>query len=313
MSFNLSIQQLLESGAHYGHQASRWDPRMRPFIYGQRNNVHIINLAMTMAYAEEAYEAIANAVASGQGVLFVGTKPQAREPVREAALRANQYFMVNRWLGGTLTNLRTMRKSVEKIQKIQKMEEDGTFQLMTKKEALSATRERDKLLANLEGIMEMKRLPGAVFVVDIGHDHIAVNEATRLNIPVIGLCDTNRNPGMVDYPVPANDDAVRSIRLFANLFAEACIDGEQRRQEKLRSEEEEAVAGESLADSFIDADEEEELLTMRTVIKKVKKSDDQPAAAAEARAEEPADAAEGGDEAAEAPVAAEAPAEETAE
>ncbi len=292
MPFQLSVQDLLEAGAHYGHQKGRWNPKMRPFIYTERNGVHVINLALTVGFAESAYDKVVEVVSGGQGVLFVGTKPQAREPLKTEAVRCSQHFMVHRWLGGTLTNFRTLKKSVEKIRKYQEMEENGVFQRMTKKEALKVTRERDKLLENLEGIMEMKRLPGAVFVVDVGQDHIAVQEANKLNIPVIALCDTNVDPGHIDFPIPANDDAVRSIRSFAAMIADACIEGEALRQENLRQDEEEA-ATESLADTFIDADEEEELLTMRKVIKKVKKDgDDEESESANATA---ADAGSAGD------------------
>jgi len=275
MSFDLTLQDLLEAGAHYGHRASRWNPKMRPFIYGARNSVHVINLAMTMAYAEDAYNHVVDVVSKGGSVLFVGTKPQAREPLKAEAQRGAQFFMVHRWLGGTLTNFRTMRKSIDKIKKIQEMEADGTFQLMTKKEVLKTTRQRDKLMDNLEGILELKRVPGVVFIIDGGHDSIAVDEANKLGVPVIGLCDTNSDPSRLDFPIPANDDAVRSIRLFAALIADAAIEGEAQRQEKLKADEiEEAESSESLADSFIGAEEEDELLSGRTVIKKIKKADD---------------------------------------
>lgn len=293
MSFNIKLQDLLESGVHFGHQTGRWNPKMRPFIYGSRNGVHILNLAMTMAYAEDAYNQAVDVVSKGGSVLFVGTKAQARDVIKEAAQSCGQFFMVNRWLGGTLTNLRTMRKSIDKIKKLQEMEADGTFNLMTKKEALQATRERNKMLLDLEGILEMKRAPGLVFIVDIGHDKIAVDEANKLGVPVVGLCDTNSDPSRIDFPIPANDDAVRSIRTFAFLVAAGCKVGEAQRQQILRQEEEAAEAGESLVDTFIDADEEEELLTMRTVIKKVKKSEEpKPAGDASARvATEPAEPA----------------------
>lgn len=282
MSFQLKIQDLLEAGAHYGHQKGRWNPAMRPFIYGERNGVHIINLAVTLTYAEAAYKAVVDAVARGGSVLFVGTKPQAREPIQAEAKAAGQFYMVKRWLGGTLTNFRTIRKSIEKIRKFEQMEADGVFYKLTKKEVLTITRERDKLLENLEGVLELKRLPALIFVVDVGQDRIAVDEANKLGIPVVGLCDTNSDPTRIDYPIPANDDAVRSIRLFASLIADACREGEQLRQEKIRADEDSSDGeDETLADKFIGAEEEEELMTMRRVIKRVTKkgeAGEQPAA-----------------------------------
>lgn len=294
MAFELTIPDLLEAGAHYGHQKSRWNPLMKPFIFGERNGVHILNLAVTQTFAEDAYRKVVEIVSQGGGVLFVGTKPQAREPLQAEATRAGQYYMVNRWLGGTLTNFRTVRKSIEKIRKFQEMEQEGVFQHLTKKEILRIERERDKLLGNLEGILELKRLPGAVFVIDVGQDSIAVDEANKLGIPVIALCDSNSNPSRIEYPIPANDDAVRSIRLFAAMLADACIEGEALRQERLRNVEDAASAGrESLADKFIDADEEEDLLSMRRVVKKVGKKDAAPAEGAAAPADGAAAPAEG--------------------
>lgn len=284
MPYSLGVKDLLEAGAHYGHQKSRWNPRMRPFIYDERNGVHIINLALTTAYAQEAYDKVVDVVASGEGVLFVATKPQAREAAKEAALKANQYFMTNRWLGGTLTNFRTIRKSTDKIHRYDEMRDEGLFQHMTKKEVLAIERERAKLMENLEGIVNLKRRPGLLFVVDIGQDSLAVDEANILNIPIVALCDTNTDPAKIDYPIPANDDAVRSIRLFADLIAEACIEGEAQRQDRLRAEVEEGEK-ETLADQFIDAEEEEDLLSGRRVVKKIGKREEAAADADAASAE----------------------------
>jgi small subunit ribosomal protein S2 len=270
-------------------------------------------LAVTQTFAEDAHRKVVEVVSQGGGVLFVGTKPQAREPLQAEAVRGNQHYMVNRWLGGTLTNFRTVRKSIEKIRKFQEMEQEGVFQHLTKKEVLRIERERDKLLSNLEGILEMKRLPGVVFVIDVGQDSIAVDEANKLGIPVIALCDSNSNPSRIEFPIPANDDAVRSIRLFAAMIADACIEGEALRQERLRNVEETGAAGrETLADKFIDADEEEDLLSMRRVVKKVGKKDAAPAegAAAEAAPADAAAAAPAAEAAAPAPEAEAAPAAE---
>lgn len=292
MPFELTLPALLEAGAHYGHQKSRWNPLMKPFIYGERNGVHILNLAVTQAFAEDAYRKVVEVVSQGHSVLFVGTKPQSREALRAEAVRAGQFYMVNRWLGGTLTNFRTVRKSIDKIRKFQGMEEQGVFQHLTKKEVLRIERERDRLLENLEGILELKRLPGALFVVDVGRDLIAVDEANKLGIPVIALCDSNSNPSRIDFPIPANDDAVRSIRLFAAMIGDACIEGEALRQERLRSVDDGTPDGrETLADKFIDADEEEDLLSMRRVVKKVAKKDAEAATAEGAAALEAAPAA----------------------
>lgn len=271
MEFSLTIHDLLEAGTHYGHRTSQWNPRMKPFIYGQQKGIHIVNLAATLAQAEAAFRKTVEVVAQGGKVLFVGTKPQAREAIREEATRAKQFFVTYRWLGGTLTNLQTIRKSVERYHAILKMEEEGLFQQMTKKEALHLTRIREKLWRNLEGILEMKRPPALLFVVDVVQEKTAVYEANLMGIPVIAITDTNADPTRIDYPIPGNDDAVRSIRLISHLIADACILGESQRQERLRSEEEEQHHEEERP-RFLDVEEEEELLTMRRVIRKVARS-----------------------------------------
>jgi small subunit ribosomal protein S2 len=242
---------------------------MKPFIYGRQKGIHIIHLGATLAQAEIAYKRTVEVVSQGGKVLFVGTKPQAREPIREEAIRAGQFYVTYRWLGGTLTNLQTIRKSVERFQTINKMEEEGLFQQMTKKEALRFKRIREKLYRNLEGILEMKRLPALLFVVDVLQERTAVYEANILGIPVIAITDTNSDPLRIDYPIPGNDDAVRSIRLITRLIADACLEGEAQRQEKLRGEEEAVESPVPERPKFLDVEEEEELLTMRRVIRKV--------------------------------------------
>jgi len=267
--FSLTLEELLDAGVHYGHRVSQWNPRMKPFIYGRQKGIHIIHLGATLAQAEIAYKKTVEVVSQGGKVLFVGTKPQAREPIREEAMRAGQFYVTYRWLGGTLTNLQTIRKSVERFQTINKMEEEGLFQQMTKKEALRFKRIREKLHRNLEGILEMKRLPALLFVVDVLQERTAVYEANILGIPVIAITDTNSDPLRIDYPIPGNDDAVRSIRLITRLIADACLEGEAQRQEKLRGEEEAVESPVPERPKFLDVEEEEELLTMRRVIRKV--------------------------------------------
>lgn len=225
---SVSMRDLLEAGVHFGHQTSRWDPKMREYIYGARNGIYIIDLSKTVRAFDRAQEFVSGVVSQGRNVLFVGTKKQAQEIVAEEAARSKQYWITNRWLGGTLTNWRTIRQSIDKLKKLDKMALDGSFDKFTKKEALMMTRQREKLEANLGGIKEMEHLPGALFVVDPRKEMIAVREARTLGIPVVGLVDTNCDPDLVDYVIPANDDAIRSIRLFCGAIADACIEGSRR-------------------------------------------------------------------------------------
>ncbi len=234
---NVSMRDLLEAGVHFGHQTGRWNPKMRPYIYGARNKVHIIDLSKTVRMFDRAQDFIAGTVASGRRVLFVATKKQAAEVVAEEARRSKQYFITNRWLGGTLTNYRTIKSSVDRLKELDKMAIDGSFDAFTKKEALMLARDRDKLERNLGGIKDMSGLPGALFVIDPRREAIAVNEANRLGIPVIALTDTNCNPDCIDFVVPGNDDAIRSIRLFAGAVADACIEGARRAGTNRRPEE----------------------------------------------------------------------------
>lgn len=224
----ISMRDLLESGVHFGHQTSRWNPKMRPYIYGARNGIYIIDLSKTVRAFDRAQEFVSGVVSQGRSVLFVGTKKQAQEIVAEEAVRAKQYHITNRWLGGTLTNWRTIRQSIDKLKKLDRMALDGSFDKFTKKEALMMTRQREKLEANLGGIKDMEHLPGVLFVIDPRKEMIAVSEARTLGIPVVGLVDTNCDPDLVDYVIPANDDAIRSIRLFCAAMADACIEGSRR-------------------------------------------------------------------------------------
>lgn len=225
----ISMRELLDAGVHFGHQAGRWNPKMRPYIYGARNGIHIVDLSKTVRLLDDAYEFLADTVGKkGRKVLFVGTKKQAQTIVAEEALRAKQHYVNHRWLGGMLTNWRTIKTSIDRLRELDRMASDGSFDKFTKKEALMLSRERDRLERNLGGIKEMNALPGALFVIDPRKEEIAVSEARRLGIPVVALCDTNCDPTGIDYVIPGNDDAIRSIRLFLAAAADAAIEGERR-------------------------------------------------------------------------------------
>ncbi len=226
---HISMRKLLEAGVHFGHQTKRWNPKMKPFIYGARNGIHIVDLGKTVNAFDKAYEFVSGVVASGAPVLFVGTKRQAQDVIAEEAARAGQFFITQRWLGGTLTNWKTIRSSIEKLQNYDRMATDGTLQKYSKKEVRVIEREREKLEQSLGGIKDMTRLPGAIFIIDSNKESIAVHEANTLGIPVIAICDTNCNPDPIDYAIPGNDDAIRAIRLFASTIADACIEGAKNR------------------------------------------------------------------------------------
>jgi small subunit ribosomal protein S2 len=229
----VSMRQMLEAGVHFGHQTQRWDPKMKPYIFGARNGVYIIDLQKTVPLFQKAYDFVVNCVSQGDKVIFVGTKKQAQEVIRSESERCGMYYIINRWLGGTLTNFRTIRTSIDRLKSFEKMAEDGTFERLTKKEVVGITKETEKLEKNLGGIKEMKNLPGAIFVVDTIREHIAVAEAKKLGIPVIALVDTNCDPEQIDFPIPANDDAIRSVKLFTAAIADACLEGAQKYQDTL--------------------------------------------------------------------------------
>ncbi|MCX5867215.1 MAG: 30S ribosomal protein S2 [Proteobacteria bacterium] len=239
----ITAKELLEAGVHFGHQTRRWNPKMRPYIFGARNGVHIIDINQTVQLFEKAYRFIEGAVAQGQSVLFVGTKKQAQVAIEEEATRGGQFFVNNRWIGGTLTNFATIKKSLEKLSSIETMEKDGSFERMTKKEAIKLNRERGRLLKLHAGIKNMRRLPGVIFIVDTKREESAVSEARKQRIPIVGVVDTNGNPEDVDFPIPANDDALRSIRFFTSKIADGCISGTQRREAVTRDEEAAKAAG----------------------------------------------------------------------
>ena len=221
----VSMKLLLEAGVHFGHQTKRWNPKMKPFIFTERNGIHIIDLQQTVNRLADAYNFVRDVARRGDSVLFVGTKKQAQEAIEEEAKRSGQYWVNQRWLGGMLTNYQTMQSRVRRLQELKIRQERGEFESLPKKEALKLTEELERLQKRLGGIEQMRRVPGALFIVDTRKEHIAVAEARRLAIPIVALVDTNCNPEEVDYPIPANDDAIRAIRLLAGKIADACIEG----------------------------------------------------------------------------------------
>ena len=226
----IGMRSMLEAGVHFGHQTKRWNPKMRPFIFGARNGIHIIDLSQTVGMVQRAYDFAANTVAKGGSVLFVGTKRQAQDVVQAEAKRANQYFITQRWLGGTLTNWRTIKASIDRLKALDKQAVDGTYAKLTKKEARQRERKREKLERSLGGIKHMNGLPSALFVIDPSKEAIAIHEAKVLNIPIIAIVDTNCDPDPIDFIIPGNDDAIRSIRLFSGAIADACLEGAKRRR-----------------------------------------------------------------------------------
>jgi small subunit ribosomal protein S2 len=240
---SVSMRQLLEAGVHFGHQTRRWNPKMRPYIFAERNGIHIIDLAQTVQRLDVALDHVRETVARGDQVLFVGTKKQAQEPVAQEANRANQPYVNKRWLGGMLTNFVTIKKRIALLEQLEARQANGDFERMTKKEAAKATEEMVKLQATLGGMRKMKRLPGAIFIVDPHRERIAVTEANKLEIPVVGTGDTNVDPDELDFIIPANDDAIRAIRLLCTLVADAAIEGARERSARaVEPEPVEAVA-----------------------------------------------------------------------
>ncbi|MEL6444955.1 MAG: 30S ribosomal protein S2 [Bacteroidota bacterium] len=236
----VSLEDLLRAGSHFGHLTSRWNPKMKSYIFMERNGIHIIDLKQTQAMLDEAANAAARFAGRGKDILFVGTKKQAQEIIKTEAERCGMPFVADRWLGGMMTNFQTMRKSIRRMETLQRQEQDGTFQQLKKKERLMRRRETEKLDRVLGGIAQMGRLPGAIFIVDIRREHIAVDEARKLGIPVIAMVDTNVDPDLVDFPVPANDDAMKSIQLATRTIADAVMEG--RKASELKRAEESAEA-----------------------------------------------------------------------
>lgn len=223
----VAMKQLLEAGVHFGHQTRRWDPRMAEYIFQARNGIHIIDLQKTSKKLDDAYEFVRAQAEEGKNILFVGTKKQAQECVKEAAEKCGMFYINERWLGGTLTNFPTIRTRVERLTELERMEEDGTFDILPKKEVALLRKEMDKLNKNLGGIKEMTEIPDVMFIVDPKKEHIAILEAKKLDIPVVGLIDTNCNPNDVDYVIPGNDDAIRAVKLMTDVMANAVIEGRQ--------------------------------------------------------------------------------------
>lgn len=230
----VTIKEMLDAGVHFGHQTERWNPKMKHFVYGDRGGIHIIDLQQTVAHARHAADFIKSVAAKGQKVVFVGTKKQAVEPVVEAAEKCGQFHVTKRWLGGMLTNFQTIQASISRLRKIDSMREKGELEFFSKKERSRMEKEYQRLTDYLSGIRDMKDMPGAVFVVDINKEHIAIAEAKKLGIPVVAIVDTNTDPEKVDYPIPGNDDAIRSIKLFANLIADSYNEGAKAWSEEVK-------------------------------------------------------------------------------
>ena len=227
----ITMKQLLETGVHFGHQTRRWNPKMKKYIFGERNGIHIINLEQTVEIIEkDVYPFVVEMAKQGKSVLFVGTKKQAQDAIKEEAIRCGQYYINSRWLGGTLTNFKTIRSRIERLNKLNNMEKMGEFDLLPKKEVAQLKIERDKLETNLGGIKEMRTLPGVMFIVDPSEEDIAVTEARKLNIPIVAITDTNCDPDLIDHVIPGNDDAIRAVKLIASVIADAVIEANQGEQ-----------------------------------------------------------------------------------
>ena len=231
----ITMKDMLDAGVHFGHQTQRWNPKMKPYVYTDRGGIHIIDLQKSVVSAKNAAEFVAKMAADGGSLIFVGTKKQAVEPIKEAAAKCGQYHVTKRWLGGMLTNFQTIKSSIDRLKKIDQMREKGELEFFSKKERAKMEKEATRLTDYLDGIKDMKGQPTCMFVVDLNKEHIAVAEAKSLGIPVVGIADTNVDPEKIDFPIPGNDDAIRSIKLFANLIAEAFLEGAKRYQEKVRA------------------------------------------------------------------------------
>lgn len=231
----VTMKAMLDAGVHFGHQTQRWNPKMKPYVFTARGGIHIIDLHKSVDKAKKAADYVKEVASNGGKLIFVGTKKQAVEPIQEAAKRCGQYFVTKRWLGGMMTNFSTIKASIDRLRKIDQMREKGELEFFSKKERAKIEKEYQRLVEYLEGIREMKDAPAAMFVVDLNKEHIAVAEARRLGIPVIGIADTNVDPELIDYPIPGNDDAIRSIKLFANLVADAYLEGAQAWEQKMRA------------------------------------------------------------------------------
>lgn len=258
----VTMKEMLEAGVHFGHQTRKWNPKMKKYIFGARNGIYIIDLQQTVRMFRDAYDFITKTVAGGKSVLFVGTKKQAREAIYEEANRCEMYYVHNRWVGGMLTNFQTIRKSIERLNHLNTIENDGTISMYPKKERIGMLKEREKLDSTLGGIRSMTSLPGAIFIIDPKKEAIAVKEGRRLGIPVVSVVDTNCDPDLIDYIIPGNDDAIRSIRLMVSKMADACIEGAERLAEKRQAEADKdaeamaAKAGEGKKERYVSKDDD---------------------------------------------------------
>ena len=252
----VAMKQLLEAGVHFGHQTKRWDPKMAEYIYQARNGIHIIDLQKTSKKIDEAYAFMKEVAEEGKDILFVGTKKQAQECVKDAAIKSNMFYVDQRWLGGMLTNFKTIRKRIARLNKLEEMEQDGTFDVLPKKEVAALRNEMEKLEKNLGGIKDMKEMPGVMFVVDPKKERIAILEARKLGIPVVGLVDTNCNPEDVDYAIPGNDDAIRAVKLIADVMANAVIEGRQGEDAEVATEMVEAAEEATDIEEVVASEEE---------------------------------------------------------
>jgi len=300
-----SMKQLLEAGVHFGHQTRRWNPKMRPFIFTARNGIHILDLQQTAQRLNEAYRFITDIVANGESVLLVGTKKQAQEAIKEAAEESGQFYVNQRWLGGMLTNFDTIQKRIRYLRDLEARKERGEFERLPKKEAQHLQDELDRLQRTLGGIKDMRRLPGVVFVIDTKKEHTAVLEARRLEIPIVALADTNCDPDEMDYPIPANDDAIRAVKLLATKIAEAAIEGRRQREAQAKDRAESA-AGERTFTSVPVSLEEFGVTPEGEAAEQPPTTPAAPAPAAEARAEAAPQTDEAAETHAETPVASEA-------
>jgi small subunit ribosomal protein S2 len=258
----ISMKQLLEAGVHFGHQTRRWNPKMKPYIFTERNGIYIIDLQKTVRKMDEAYRFVKEVAEAGDPVLFVGTKKQAQESVREEATRCNMYFVNQRWLGGTLTNYNTIKKRINRLHELEKMDDQGTFEVLPKKEVIQLRAEKERLEKFLGGIKNMKKLPGAIFIIDPRKERIAIAEARILGIPIVAIVDTNCDPEEIDYIIPGNDDAIRAVKLITSKIAEAVLEGRQGAEEA----QQEAVA--------VAASAEEPVVTLEEMAKREEKSEE---------------------------------------
>ena len=254
----VAMKQLLEAGVHFGHQTRRWDPRMAEYIFQARNGIHIIDLQKASKKIDEAYEFIKEQVEEGKTVLFVGTKKQAQECMKEAAIKSGMFYVDQRWLGGMLTNFDTIQKRIQRLKDLETMEQDGTFDVLPKKEVIILKKEMEKLEKNLGGIKEMDKLPGVIFLVDPKKERIAILEAKKLGIPTVGIVDTNCNPEDLDYPIPGNDDAIRAVKLIADVMANAVIEGKQGESFETAEEQDGTEEAETMEQVVAEAEEKVE-------------------------------------------------------